>query len=64
MEKNIFKYLKNDKTVLENEPLENLAKEKKLSAYKHYDFWHCVDTVRDKEAIEKIIKRNKLYPWL
>jgi glucose-1-phosphate cytidylyltransferase len=64
MEKNIFKYLKNDKTVLENEPLENLAKEKKLSAYKHYDFWHCVDTVRDKEAIEKIIKKNKLYPWL
>jgi glucose-1-phosphate cytidylyltransferase len=64
MEKSIFKYLKNDKVILENEPLENLAKQKKLSAYKHYNFWHCVDTIRDKKAIEEIIKRKKLYPWL
>ncbi len=64
MEKEIFKYLKSDKTILEQEPLEILAKKKKLVAYKHYDFWHCVDTVRDKKAIEEIIKKQKSYPWL
>ena len=56
MEKEIFKYLKNDKTYLEREPLTTLGKKRKLSAYKHYDFWQCMDTLRDKEILEKKLK--------
>tara|TARA_B100000900_G_C20537248_1_gene698906 strand:- start:769 stop:1461 length:693 start_codon:yes stop_codon:yes gene_type:complete len=64
MNRKIFEYIKNDKTILEQEPLENLAKKKQLCAYKHYGFWHCVDTLRDKKSIEEIIKLKKKYPWL
>ena len=56
MEKEIFKYLKNDKTYLEREPLTTLGKKRKLSAFKHNDFWQCMDTLRDKEILEKKIK--------
>ncbi len=52
-ESEIFKYLKSDKTILEKEPLTNLGKQKKLNAYKHFGFWYCMDTIRDKEIIEK-----------
>ncbi len=52
-EPQIFKYLKSDQTVLEKNPLTNLGSKNKLSAYKHYGFWYCMDTVRDKEIIEK-----------
>ena len=64
MDKKIFNYIKGDNTILEQEPLENLAKKKQLCAYKHYDFWHCVDTLRDKKSIEEIIKLKGKYPWL
>lgn len=52
-EPEIFRYLKSDKTILEKEPLTNLGKQKKLNAYKHFGFWYCMDTIRDKEIIEK-----------
>jgi len=60
MEPKIFKFLKNDFTVLERSPLENICKLNKLGAYKHYKFWHCMDTVRDKENLESLIKK-KIY---
>ena len=52
----IFKYLNSDQTILEK-PLTSLGKQKKLSAFKH-NFWYCMDTVRDKEIIEKSKKLN------
>jgi len=55
----IFKYLKNDKTYLEREPLEKIASKSLLGAYKHNDFWQCVDTIRDKENLEKYLKIKK-----
>ena len=55
-EPNIFKYIKNDKTYLERDPLENISKKKELLAYKHKGFWQCMDTKRDKDLIEKILK--------
>ena len=58
MEQKIFEYLKNDRTYLEREPLTMLGKRRKLSAFKHNDFWQCMDTLRDKEILEK--KINKL----
>ncbi len=53
----IFKYIKNDSTFLEKEPLEIISKKKQLIAYKHEGFWHCMDTLRDKYLIEKILKK-------
>tara|TARA_B100000989_G_scaffold289889_1_gene262367 strand:+ start:6338 stop:7027 length:690 start_codon:yes stop_codon:yes gene_type:complete len=55
-EPEIFKYLKNDKTFLEKEPLTKLGYQKKLNAFKHKGFWQCMDTIRDKEILEKSIK--------
>ena len=49
-EPEIFDYLQNDSTVLEKAPLETLAKEQKLSAFKHNGFWHPMDTLRDKNT--------------
>ena len=60
MEPKIFKYIKNYKTVLEQYPLEKLSRIKKLGAFKHNGFWQCVDTARDKELIENLIKFKKL----
>ena len=57
MEPRIFNYIKNDKTFLERDPLENLSKINKLGAYKHYGFWQCMDTLRDKKILEKKIKK-------
>tara|TARA_Y200000002_G_C22506861_1_gene589605 strand:- start:162 stop:842 length:681 start_codon:yes stop_codon:yes gene_type:complete len=57
MEPKIFKFLKNDKTFLEREPLEKISKKNELVAFKHYKFWQCVDTKRDKEILEKILKK-------
>lgn len=62
MNKNIFKYLKNDKTVLEKYALEKLSKQNKLSAYKHFSFWQCMDTMRDKIYLNKLWKEKKT-PW-
>ena len=57
MSPKIFKFIKNDKSYLERQPLENLSKKNKLGAYKHYGFWQCMDTLRDKEILEKKIKK-------
>lgn len=59
MEPAILKYISGKKTILEQYPLEKLSFIKKLGAYKHKGFWQCVDTIRDKEILEKAIK-NKL----
>ena len=58
MEPSFFKYIKDDQTFLEKEPLENVSKINELYAYKHDGFWQCVDTKRDKDNLEKILKKN------
>ena len=58
MEPKFLDFIKNDKTYLEREPLEKVAKKKQLSAYKHSNFWQCMDTLRDKENIEKALKKD------
>lgn len=59
IEPEFLKYIKNDKTYLEKEPLEILAKKKQLIAFKHKHFWQCMDTLRDKINLEKILKQKK-----
>lgn len=60
LNKKIFNYIKGDHTYLERDPLEKLSKKGELYAYKHSGFWQCMDTVRDKEILEKHLK-NKNY---
>ena len=58
MEPKIFKFLKNDQTVLERSPLEKICKLKKLGAFKHYKNWQCMDTIRDKILLEELVKKK------
>ena len=51
----VFDYIKNDKTLFEKEPMKNLLNNKNLKAYKYEGFWKCMDTLRDKIDIEKIL---------
>ena len=53
--------IKNDKTFLEQEPFFLATKKKQLLAFKHHGFWQCMDTLRDKEILEKKIKEKKLF---
>ena len=61
VEPEIFKYIKNDKSYLERSPMESIAKQSKLIAHKHYGFWQCMDTLRDKEILEKKYKHKKKF---
>jgi len=61
-EPELFNYIENDSTVLEQAPLNNLSSEGKLKAYKHDGFWACMDTQRDKFALEEAWK-SKAAKW-
>jgi len=58
----IIEYIDGDTTVLEKEPLEIVAKEGQLKAYRHHGFWQCMDTIRDKKLLEKLWM-NSQAPW-
>ena len=55
-------YIDGDNTVLEKAPLENVAKMGQLMAFKHNGFWKCMDTAREKEALEKMWADGQA-PW-
>jgi len=59
MEPEFFKFIKNDNTYLEREPLETMTKKKQLAAFKHEGFWQCMDTKRDKDKLDKILNTKK-----
>lgn len=61
-EPQILDYLSGDESVLERDALERLAQEKQLVAYKHSDFWQCVDTLHDKRQLEQAWKTGNP-PW-
>tara|TARA_B100000953_G_scaffold282274_1_gene260358 strand:- start:467 stop:1159 length:693 start_codon:yes stop_codon:yes gene_type:complete len=60
MEPDFFKFLKNDHTILERRPLENIAKKKQLAAFRHEGFWRCVDTKKDKDKLNEIFSKKKI----
>lgn len=62
LEPGIFKYLKDDSTVLEN-ALRDLSNNHQLMAYRHTGFWQCMDTLKEKMYLDKLIKDNKA-PWM
>ncbi|MDY7100516.1 MAG: glucose-1-phosphate cytidylyltransferase [Actinomycetota bacterium] len=61
-EPGVFDYIAGDDTQFELEPLMNLAADNQLMAYRHYDFWQCMDTVRDKKRLEDMWASGKA-PW-
>lgn len=62
LEPAVIDYIDGDNTMFEKEPLEQLAKDGQLDCYRHHGFWKCMDTLRDKEALEKMWSSNSA-PW-
>jgi glucose-1-phosphate cytidylyltransferase len=62
LEPTIFDYLADDETSLEADALERLASERELGAYRHRDFWQCMDTLRDKRFLEDLWQGGRA-PW-
>jgi len=62
MEPQVFDYIEGDETQFEKEPLERLAADAELMAYKHDGFWQCMDTRRDKYVLEKLWDSGEA-PW-
>ena len=60
MEPEFLKFIKNDNTFLEREPLEKMSKKRQLVAFRHEGFWQCVDTKRDKDNLNKILNSKKI----
>lgn len=64
--KEVLDYLEeiDDGDMLETSLLPRLTEDRQLAVYKHKGFWQCVDTLRDKDILESLIKQNKGIPWL
>lgn len=62
-EPSMFDYIDGDSTVLEKEPLEKLANEGQLMSYMHKGYWQCMDNLREKAELEKLINARKA-PWM
>ena len=62
LEPGIFDYIDMDETKWEKEPLEGLARDGQLMAYKHNSFWQCMDTLREKYILEELWRSGKA-PW-
>ena len=59
----VFDYLKDDSTVLEQSPLESLSRDGQLMAYEHPGYWQCMDTVRDRDALQASWDSGRV-PWM
>lgn len=62
LEPEVIDYIEGDATIWEREPLERLAKDGMISAYKHRGFWQPMDTLRDKNQLEALWQSGKA-PW-
>jgi len=62
LEPQVFDYIDGDDTVWEREPLERLARDGQLMAYKHTSFWQCMDTLREKYYLENLWASGNA-PW-
>lgn len=60
--KEIFKYIKNSKSIFEFDCLPSLAQKKMIVGYKHSGFWHSLDTMKDKINLNKLWKKGNV-PW-
>lgn len=61
-EPQLFDYIEGDTTVFEKEPMNGLVEEHQLAAYTHKGYWQCMDTLREKQQLEKLWETNQA-PW-
>ena len=59
----VFDYITDDNLMLERDPMELLCKKGQLMGYKHEGFWHCMDNIRDKNFLNKLVIDNSA-PWI
>jgi glucose-1-phosphate cytidylyltransferase len=62
LEPRVFDYIEDDSTIWEHDPLERLAAQGQLSAYRHDGFWQPMDTLRDKNHLEGLWSGGSA-PW-
>lgn len=62
LEPEVFDYIDGDETQFEREPLERLAADGQLMAYRHESFWQCMDTLREKHILESLWESGHA-PW-
>jgi len=62
LEPAVFDYLDDDRTVWEHQPLQRLATQGQLAAYRHHGYWQAMDTLRDKNQLEELWASGKA-PW-
>lgn len=62
LEPAVIEFIEGDSTVWERDPMERLAQQGELSAYRHYGFWQPMDTLRDKQILEELWRSGKA-PW-
>lgn len=62
LEPEIFNYIEGDETVFERAPLEKLAAQGELKSYMHKGFWQCMDTKRERDILEDLLKKDRA-PW-
>ena len=60
MEPEFLKFIEDDQTYLEREPLEKATTQRQLVAFKHKGFWQCMDTQRDKDKLNKALNSKKI----
>jgi glucose-1-phosphate cytidylyltransferase len=62
LEPEIVNYIDSDDTSFESKPMERLTRENQLMAYRHNDFWQCMDTLRDVHLLENMWASGNV-PW-
>lgn len=62
LEPEVARYIEGNSTYWEREPLERLSGDNQLAAYRHTDFWQCMDTLRDKKMLEELWQGGNA-PW-
>jgi glucose-1-phosphate cytidylyltransferase len=55
-------YIRDDETIWEREPIERLTHDGQLMGYRHYGFWSCMDTLKEKNSLEELWNSGKA-PW-
>ena len=55
----VFNYINEDKTTFEQEPINRIVEKKELMCYKHHGFWKCMDTLKDKNDLNKLWENNQ-----
>ena len=59
----VLDYITGDETLLEREPVQRLAEDGQLIGYRHYGFWSCMDTLKEKNYLEELWRSGKA-PWV